>query len=238
VVLRRRKVDLPAGDIVAKHRHTLRLTPSSAQAEASRLIMEDHSKSITSRLNALRMAALHGPKLEAAIELARGFVQEGNGTILFSPFTAPLDLLQDRLTQLGIRSLVCDGRMSPNNRAEAAALFQAGQVPVLLCSQDSMAEGYSFPDCSRILVLGHHWAMDKGLQCEDRGWRLNSVEDLHVWILLTKGTIDELMDDMARHKTATAEAVLDGILTPAPVVPLNEMELWKHLQQNHPNPNN
>lgn len=66
------------------------------------------------------------PKMTAAMELTRGFVAEGKSVLRFSPLTAPLDAMSELLTAADVRNLICDGRLSPKSRAEAAAQVQCG----------------------------------------------------------------------------------------------------------------
>jgi SNF2 family DNA or RNA helicase len=153
------------------------------------------------------------PKLSTALELICRFVAEGRAVLVFSALLPPLRTLSSALHGCGIVHHVLDGSVSPAERARKAAEFQGagGPVPVLLAGQDCMSEGYNFPFCHRILSISSGWALDKCLQAEERGWRLDSAEDLHVYRLLTDDTIEGRMTTMLDEKTEGADAVLDAV---------------------------
>lgn len=178
------------------------------------------------------------PKLNLALSLTMDFVREGRAVLVFSPLLPPLRTLSRALNVAGIPHHVLDGTVAPEDRARKAAEFMgaprsttedteredgvhtsrsvssvksAARVPVLLAGQDCMGEGYNFPHCHRIIMLASGWALDKCLQAEERGWRLDSAEDLHVYRLITDGTIDERMESMQDDKLEGADAVLDGV---------------------------
>src|SRR5262249_48273461 len=120
---------------------------------------------------------------------------------------------------------VLDGRVTQAKRGKAATRFKKRGYPVLLASNECMAEGHSFPLCSRVVQYAYPWAVDKVLQSEDRAHRLNSVEDLVVYRLITEGSIDRKMESQIDEKADAAELVLDGHLLGEAAEEVNLAEL-------------
>jgi hypothetical protein len=107
---------------------------------------------------------------------------------------------------------VLDGRVSQSRRGELALQFKHREFPILLASNECMAEGHSFPLCSYVIQYSYPWALDKVLQSEDRAHRLNSIEPLQVYRLITEGSVDRKMESQIDEKCDAAELVLDGHL--------------------------
>jgi SNF2 family DNA or RNA helicase len=156
-------------------------------------------------------------KLQSALNLTERLLSHVPAVLIFCPLLPPLRQLSAALKEKGIRHHVLDGTVPPHVRAQRAAEFAGAvgdparpTVPVLLAGQDCMSEGYNFPLCHRIISLSSGWALDKTLQAEDRGWRMDSPAPLCVTRIITLGTVDEPMDRMQRAKLRGATAVLDA----------------------------
>jgi hypothetical protein len=110
-------------------------------------------------------------------------------------------------------------------RGLAADRFKKQAFPVLLASNECMAEGHSFPRCSYVIQYAYPWALDKVLQSEDRAHRLNSVEPLQVYRLITERSVDRKMESQIDEKADAAELVLDGHLLGETSTEVNLAEL-------------
>ncbi len=231
VVLRRRKKDI-GEDIVGKSRQVYRVPMGTMQAQVYKAHLEwnpvdaNGRSTIGPKLQALRMAAAaphspllpkmrgpaYCPKMAATMTLIEQVLRQGKQVIVFSPFHDPLDEIARRLRDAFVSVEVLDGRMSQAKRGAAALRFKKRLFPVLLASNECMAEGHSFPNCSFVIQYAYPWALDKVLQSEDRAHRINSVEDLQVYRLITEGSIDPKMESQIDEKADAAELVLDGHL--------------------------
>ena len=154
-VLRRRKREF-GEDIVAKHRHIVRVPMGSEQARVYQYHLlgtykDSKGKSaIGPQLQALRIAAANPasalltshpsrqnagmpcrglayiPKLHAALKIIHQVLARGEQVVVFSAFHDSLDALSARLNQAGVNHLVADGRMSQKKRGEAIKQFKQG----------------------------------------------------------------------------------------------------------------
>jgi SNF2 family DNA or RNA helicase len=244
IILRRRKKDI-GEDIVGKSRQVYRVPMGRLQAEVYKAhlnwnpVDKNGMPAIGPKLQALRMAAAaphsallprargpaYCPKMAATLTLIEQILRRGRQVIVFSPFHDPLDEIARRLKGAGVGHYVLDGRMSQAKRGLAADRFKKQDFPVLLASNECMAEGHSFPRCSYVIQYAYPWALDKVLQSEDRAHRLNSVEPLQVYRLITEGSVDRKMESQIDEKADAAELVLDGHLLGEASTEVNLAEL-------------
>jgi superfamily II DNA/RNA helicase len=167
--------------------------------------------------------------MHTCLTIIEQVLQRNEQVIVFSPFHAPLDGLEQLLREAGVRALKLDGRTSQKRRADLAALFKAGSGPdgwpVLLAGQECMAEGHSFHLCNNVIQYSYPWALDKVIQAEDRAHRLNSVKPLNAYRLICNGSIDRKMESQIDEKSDAAEMVLDGHLLGEQKQEMNMAEL-------------
>jgi SNF2 family DNA or RNA helicase len=172
------------------------------------------------------------PKLHAALKLISDVIEKpGSQLIVFSALRAPNDALARLLREASVRFELMDGRVSPTNRSSISRRFKEKAFPVLLCGQESCAEGHSWPQASTIIVLCEGWALDKWLQSISRVHRLISKEPVTIYSLQTQGSLDPYLARMRSEKLAAAGAVLDGNLFEEQGEEANSAELLKAAEQ-------
>lgn len=151
------------------------------------------------------------PKVSMALSLTEQILSLNEQVIIFSPFIESLDTIASYLSQAGVRFVKLDGRESGYDRSVKAAEFKKGNtVPVMLASTGCVSYGYSFSRCNNIITLGFEWAMDLLIQAINRGHRCDSVKDVNVYMLITKGTVDVRMLSMFKDKEESSDVVLDA----------------------------
>jgi hypothetical protein len=152
------------------------------------------------------------PKLAAILGLIQEIVGRGEQVIIGSPFREFTTDLASRLSQADLPPLVLDGTISPKDRGLLAAEFKSRKHPVLLAGLKAMGEGHSFENCSHLILPGLSYAYDENEQFIHRIWRLNSPGPVHIYPVITSGTIDEHLHRIYDEKSASANIALDGAL--------------------------
>ena len=61
-----------------------------------------------------------------------------------------------------------------------------------------------------VATIAYSWSPDKIKQFLDRIWRIDSREDINIYMIVTEGTIDERMADLHEEKCNAMDLVLDG----------------------------
>ena len=202
-----------------------------------------------------RATTVWTPKLMACLTLIRDQMRGGRQGAVFSAFREPLTDIAGLLAEAGVRSAVLNGDTSPAKRGALSARFRAGRgtgpgsgvsglgspdakpqnpdpaslsLPVVLCGIESTAEGHNWPNARYVVRFDLAQALDKNVQGPNRVHRLTSPEDVDVYDLVNRGTVDLRLRELAQKKGDTSDLVLDGRLMGEAREELNIQELLKH----------
>ena len=96
-------------------------------------------------------------KLEACLELCAGMVENGHQILLFSQFTAMLELLRARLDKMRIRSFTLQGSTPKQERARLVKAFNAGEAPVFLISLKAGGVGLNLTAADVVIHYDPWW---------------------------------------------------------------------------------
>ena len=103
-------------------------------------------------------------------------------------------------------------------------MFKEKQTQVMLFSINC-AQAYSFEQCKNLIVGSLEWSYGKFNQALGRVFRLNSPEDVNVYVVLHKNSIEELMFDKVGTKEDAATICLHGKRVPREVKVTDAMEI-------------
>jgi superfamily II DNA or RNA helicase len=239
VVIRRRKDDVPGCDIVGKTIVPVRVMPGTAQNRVYQYQLANpppHDGNFLAELGAqlqcLRQTALFPaspslrrpgilesssperftPKSAGILQLATDLMEVGEQLVIFSPFTDFSDDLSQRFTEAGVPHLKLDGSTSPTKRGQQIKRFKSGAVPILIAGINSMGEGHNLDNASHLVLPSVDWAFDSNSQAVERVHRLTSRKDVTIYVMVTKGTIDEKLTALWQEKGDSSDLALDGRL--------------------------
>lgn len=146
-------------------------------------------------------------RLVERVEMAR----EGDEKVLvFSQFTALLDLADTALQRRGIRTLRLDGRTPVAKRPALVDAFQAGEADVFLIALKAGGTGLNLTAASTVILLDPWWNPASEDQASDRAHRIGQTATVQVVRLVAAGTVEEQVLAMHTEKRELAERVLDG----------------------------
>ncbi|EXJ95178.1 hypothetical protein A1O1_00297 [Capronia coronata CBS 617.96] len=131
--------------------------------------------------------------------------------IVFSFFTSMLDLIEPFLKDNRIRFARYDGKM--RNDAREASLHSLRTNPstrVLLCSLRAGSLGLNLTAASRVVILEPFWNPFVEEQAIDRVHRLNQTEDVKVYKLTVKDSVEERILELQAKKRELANATIEG----------------------------
>ena len=165
-------------------------------------------------------------KLERLEELLEALVAEGRRVLVFSQFTAMLDLIKPRLAAAGIAHAELTGRT--RKREAVLARFEAGEVPVFLISLKAGGTGLNLTGADTVILYDPWWNPAVEAQAIDRAHRIGQDKPVFVHRLVAARSIEEKMEALKARKSALAEALFDhdgtptSALTPADIDALLE----------------
>jgi DNA repair protein RAD16 len=187
--------------------------PSSrlgAQASKKRLLFGGGTAGgILSRIDPLRFQS--STKIEALREELELMLQEDSSAkaIVFSQFTAMLDLCAFRLTQVGIKCARLSGSMSLEARDRAIKSFtEDPDVTVFLMSLKAGGVALNLTAASHCFVMDSWWNPATEWQAMDRIHRLGQHRPMKCVKFVIAGTIEERIVKLQEKKMAVFEATV------------------------------
>jgi superfamily II DNA or RNA helicase len=147
-------------------------------------------------------------KLDLMMELLIETIAEGHRTLVFSQFTRFLDLARARLEAAGIDCCYLAG--STRHRGEVIERFKSGAAPVFLISLKAGGFGLNLTEADYCILLDPWWNPASEAQAVDRTHRIGQTEQVMVYRLVAKDTIEEKVMALKAAKAELVGSVLDG----------------------------
>ncbi|WP_461372105.1 DEAD/DEAH box helicase, partial [Candidatus Darwinibacter acetoxidans] len=145
--------------------------------------------------------------------LERLVAQFRDKAIIFTEYKASQEYIRYRLEKAGYRTLAFDGSLSRGQKQYVRHLFQKDAQ--FLVSTESGGEGLNFQFCNLVVNFDLPWNPMRLEQRIGRVHRLGQTRDVHIYNLITKGTVEEHIMYLLHQKINMFESIigeLDAIL--------------------------
>ena len=162
------------------------------------------------------------PKVLAIMETIYKHLAKGEQVIHVSARHGMTNEIAERLRQAGIKYARIDGE-SPD-KAREAAKFKDKDVPVMLMGI-KCAQAFSFEQCKNLIIGCLEWSYGVFNQALGRVYRLTSPEDVNVYVMLHKNSIEEMMFDKLGSKEDAATICLHGKRVPREIKTMSTDEV-------------
>jgi hypothetical protein len=150
---------------------------------------------------------LESAKLEYLTqELLPTLLEEGRRILLFSQFTSMLALIEEHLQMEKIPYLKLTGQTK--ERANLVKKFQSGEIPIFLISLKAGGTGLNLTAADTIIHYDPWWNPAAENQATDRAHRIGQTKPVFVHKLVCRGTIEDRILELQKHKSALVEALL------------------------------
>jgi SNF2 family DNA or RNA helicase len=168
------------------------------------------------------------PKNLKALQIIIGQVRKGEKVLVGSDLVETGKWLCDRLTEKGVRAVHIveynkkTGKYStksPKIRSDKVTDFVVGDAQVLCVGVNAMRLGHNLDVASTVVLVGLPWDHATLVQFEGRVWRLTSKRPVNVFVVMTRGSLDERKWELLLNKGAAADVALDGQLIDKPEPP-------------------
>ncbi|KAJ7544012.1 hypothetical protein O6H91_09G061600 [Diphasiastrum complanatum] len=136
----------------------------------------------------------------------------GHRVCLFSQFTSTLDILEDFARMRGYDYRRLDGSTNRVKRAIDMILFNKPGSSIfvyLLCTRAG-GLGINLQTADTVILFDSDWNPQADLQAMGRVHRIGQTKPVHIYRLVTAGTIEEYMQLRADKKLFLGKAVNDG----------------------------
>ena len=150
-------------------------------------------------------------KLDRMEELVEDARANGKKVVIFSNWTQMTDAIYDRLYSKGYGVSCITGETKDEDRQSIKNLFQESEnCNVLIGTIGAMGTGLTLTAGTVEIFMDEPWNMALKEQAEDRCHRIGQNENLTIYTLLTKNTIDERIHELVEKKGAMADMLVDG----------------------------
>lgn len=155
-------------------------------------------------------------KLESCVELVRNATNAGHKVLLFSQFTSMLDIIQTRLEAEHITCYRLQGSTPKEKRSALVENFnrQDSPVSVFLISLKAGGTGLNLTGADVVIHYDPWWNLAAQNQATDRAHRIGQRNNVQVYKLIVKDTIEEKILQLQQAKHQLADAVIregDGL---------------------------
>jgi len=134
-------------------------------------------------------------------------VEQGRRILLFSSFTSMLDIVANELDKLSLPYLMLTGKTK--QRGEMVDQFQNGKVPIFLISLKAGGVGLNLTAADTVIHYDPWWNPAAEQQANDRAYRIGQDKPVFVYKLITKGTVEEKIQQMQQQKNQLAQGLYD-----------------------------
>ena len=151
-------------------------------------------------------------KLQILEKLLAKLKTAGNRVVLFSQFTSMLDILEDFLIKTGYKYCRLDGSTNRVQRTVDISTFNADGSPyfIFLMSTRAGGLGVNLQTADTAILYDSDWNPQADLQAMARVHRIGQKKVVHVYRMVTRGTVEERIIQRAEKKLYLDQMVNRG----------------------------
>ena len=159
----------------------------------------------------LSSKVLESAKMDRMMELVEEATGNGKKVIIFSNWTQMTDAIFDRLDKAGYKVAQITGKTPDNTRQHLVDTFQTtDEIQIMLGTSGAMGTGITLSEATVEIFMDEPWNMALKEQCVDRAHRIGQKQNLTIYTIMCKDTIDERIHEIVEKKGAMADALVDG----------------------------
>jgi len=138
----------------------------------------------------------------------------GENVVLFSHFLGMLDLFEQFLKEKEMKYVRIDG--STQNRQQLIDKFNEETGAVALFSIMAVGHGINLTGANHVIHVDRWWNPALEDQATDRVHRIGQFKTVHVYKILTEGTLEERIDFILERKRLVTKSVIGAATTGEP----------------------
>jgi predicted RNA methylase len=164
------------------------------------------------------------PKVIAILELTRDILGRGEQVVIINSRVGITSTLATKLTEAGIPIARIDSTTQAEQHAYQANLFKAGKARVCFMGIKSAA-AYSFDACENLIIGSLEYSFGTFAQACGRIDRVVNQVVKHIYVILHKNSIEEIMFDVCALKGDASALCLRGKRIPREFKPVDSGEI-------------
>lgn len=152
-------------------------------------------------------------KLESLRPLLEQLKENKHRVLIFSQFRGMLDLIEKELEYLGLSAYKITGSTPAQQRQRDTDAFNQGQRDAFLISLKAGGVGLNLTGADTVILVDLWWNPAVEDQAISRAHRMGQRNKVEVYRLITRGSIEEKIQELQESKRNLVSTVLDGSQT-------------------------
>ena len=148
-------------------------------------------------------------KFESLLQLVEEANTSGRRVLIFSQFTKMLGLIGRELTKRGISFFYLDGQTPSEDRVDMCNAFNGGDRDFFLISLKAGGTGLNLTGADTVILYDLWWNPAVEEQATDRAHRIGQTSEVQVIKLMSRGTIEEKMNELQVKKKHLIREMID-----------------------------
>ncbi|MBS5367015.1 MAG: DEAD/DEAH box helicase, partial [Streptococcus mitis] len=149
-------------------------------------------------------------KLDSLRDLLVQVADGGHRVLIFSQFKGMLEKIEQELPDLGMTSFKITGSTPAKERQDMTKAFNQGERDAFLISLKAGGVGLNLTGADTVILVDLWWNPAVEAQAIGRAHRMGQEETVEVYRLVTRGTIEEKIQELQEQKKHLVSQVLDG----------------------------
>ena len=149
-------------------------------------------------------------KLDSLRDLLLQVAAGGHRVLIFSQFKGMLERIEQELPDLGLTSFKITGSTPAQDRQEMTKIFNQGERDIFLISLKAGGVGLNLTGADTVILVDLWWNPAVEAQAIGRAHRMGQERKVEVYRLITRGTIEEKIQELQEQKKHLVSQVLDG----------------------------
>ena len=149
-------------------------------------------------------------KLDQCVEIIEDACNSGHKILLFSGYTSMFPLIEKELQKRKITYFKLTGSTKVDERIEMVNEFnENSDVKVFLISLKAGGTGLNLTGADMVIHYDPWWNISTENQATDRAYRIGQKNNVQVYKLITKDSIEEKIYELQQKKANLADNMLD-----------------------------
>lgn len=149
-------------------------------------------------------------KLEQCIEIIEDGITAGHKILLFSSYTSMFTIMEEELKKRDISYFKLTGSTKVDERIELVDEFNQNEnIKVFLISLKAGGTGLNLIGADMVIHYDPWWNISAENQATDRAYRIGQKNNVQVYKLITKDSIEEKIYELQQRKAELTDNVLN-----------------------------
>ena len=149
-------------------------------------------------------------KLEQCVEIIEEAINGGHKILLFSGYTSMFEIIEKELKKRNINYFKLTGATKVDERIKMVDEFNENKgVKLFLISLKAGGTGLNLTGADMVIHYDPWWNISTENQATDRAYRIGQKNNVQVYKLITKNSIEEKIYELQEKKAKLANSMLD-----------------------------